>query len=106
MMTATAKLPNNLCGHFPERCHMKRTLMTIAIVGLAMLTAKDAFGGPFCWFGRRAAAPTAPVATARTEGGYRAYSYEPGMTQPAAGARVRTAKPGYLDARTKALGAY
>jgi hypothetical protein len=85
---------------------MKRTLLTIAIVGLAMLAAKDAFAGPFCWFGRRAAAPAVPVATAQAQGGYRAYSYEPGMTQPAPRARVRTAKPGYMDARTKALGAY
>ena len=70
-----------------------------------MLTAGDAFAGPFCFRGRRAA-PAAPVATARADG-YRVYSYEPGIA-PAlnTGVRTQTAKPPYLDARSKALGRY
>ena len=53
------------------------------------------------------AAPTAPAppAAARADSGYRTYSYEPGMTTRSYGSsRVRS--PGYLDARTKALGRY
>jgi len=84
---------------------MKRTLLTVIVLGLAMLTAKDVFAGPFGWFGRRAA-PAAPAATARAQGGTRVYSYEPGMYQPAPQMRVRTVKPGYLDAGRKVRGVY
>jgi hypothetical protein len=56
------------------------------------------------------AAPAAPIApappaAARADSGYRTFSYEPGMTTRSYG-RSRVRSPGFLDARTKALGRY
>jgi hypothetical protein len=50
----------------------------------------------------------APVATARAEAGYRAFSYEPttGVGVNVRTYRARPAQPGYLNAGTKALGRY
>jgi hypothetical protein len=86
---------------------MKRNLLTIAVVGLAMLTASEAFAGPFGLFRWRREVPVAPQATVTARDGYRTYSYEPGMT--AEGNRAparRTFRAPYLDARSKALGQY
>ena len=87
---------------------MKRALLTITIIGAAMLTASDAFAGPLCGRGQRLARRAAPVTTARATDGYRAYSYEPGAVQPSAsyGFRLRKTRAPYLDATSKALGRY
>ena len=86
---------------------MKRILLSIAVFGLATLIASEAFAaGRGCrrgWVAR----PAAPVATAQAEGGYRAYSYEPGAAAaPARAYRAppRTVREPYLDATSKALG--
>jgi hypothetical protein len=43
--------------------------------------------------------------TARAEGGYRTYSYEPGPVYRSQGRRrYSPSRPSYLDARSKALG--
>lgn len=84
---------------------MKRILLTVTVIGLALLTASEAFAaGGRCRRGY--AAPAAPVTTAQAAGGYRTYSYEPGMAPAAtyrAPARVG-ARPSFLDAASKALG--
>ncbi len=50
----------------------------------------------------------APVAVARVENAYRAFSYQPGTTMNVGVVRrvTRVAQPGYLNAGTKALGKY
>lgn len=84
---------------------MKKVLLTIAVIGLAMLTTSDVFAANRRCRSRGVAAPAAPVATAQA-GGYRAYSYEPGMAASARTYRSSAGRsqPPYLNAASKALG--
>ena len=87
---------------------MKKVMITIVALGLVTLAAGDALAAPrrFRIF-RPVAAQPAPGA-ARIETGYRAFSYEPGPTPMVRVTRGFTpaAKPGWMNATTKALGKY
>lgn len=81
---------------------MKRVILLIVAVGLALVVAQDATAGPFSWLRRRTVTPTyvrpAPVATVRAEEGYRTFSYQP---QPQA-----TALPMYQTNRGRKMNAW
>ena len=89
---------------------MKKLILTVVAVGLATVLATEAQAGPFAWLrrGHPVMVRPAPVATARPEGGYRAFSYEPGpvVTMPATRGFTRANRPAYTNATTKALGKY
>lgn len=89
---------------------MKRLILTVVAVGLAMVLATEAQAGPFAWLrrGRPVMVRPAPVATVRAEEGYRSFSYEPGpaVAVPATRGFTRAKQPGYMSATTKALGKY
>jgi hypothetical protein len=86
---------------------MSKVLTVCALaMGLLLATVGDGYAGPVQKSPVQAppapAAPPAPMA--RAEGGYRAFSYEPGMTYRPTGRRAGMGRPAYLDARSKALG--
>ena len=92
---------------------MKKFILTVVAVGLATVLATEAQAGPFGWFrrGRPVMVQPAPVATVRTNEGYRSFSYEPGepglaVTVRATRTFTRANQPGYTNATTKALGKY
>lgn len=76
---------------------------TAALVAVAMLSGDaQAAGRGRCRGGYVAAA--APVTTAQAGGGYRTYSYEPGPVYRSPSRAGASARPSFLDARSKALG--
>jgi hypothetical protein len=86
---------------------MKKLMLTVVAVGLAMVMVADASAGIFGW--RRRAAPVyvqpAPAATAQVQPGYRAFSYEPAapVVRYQAAGRA-TGGRAYESAINKALG--
>jgi len=85
---------------------MKKLIITTVVLTLATLATSDAFAaGRRCGRYAPVAVQPAPVAVARAESGYRAFSYQPGTTMNVQRA-TRAAQPGYLNAGTKALGRY
>ena len=80
----------------------------VALVLAVVLSAGTVFGGeaksPVQSPVQAPKAPPPPTA-ARADSGYRTYSYEPGATNRSY-SRGGLRTPGYLDARTKALGRY
>lgn len=94
---------------------MKRFILTTVVLGLAAFTATEAYAWPFGGrrFVYRAAPAPAPVATARAEGGYRTYSYQPAPTYyapryfaPTYRGPMPMNQRGFGDATAKALGKY
>jgi len=86
---------------------MKKLILTVVAVGLAMVMATDASAGIFGW--RRRAAPVysqpAPAATAQMNQGYRAFSYEPAPAAPVyLTYRTNTGGKAYTNATNKSLG--
>lgn len=89
---------------------MKKVILTVAALGLAVLMVTEAQAGPFGWFRRGRPvyvqpAPAAAQAVVPAQTGVRAYSYEPA---PAA-LLYRTYRGGgagraYENATNKALG--
>jgi hypothetical protein len=88
---------------------MKKLILTVVAVGLATVLATEAQAGPLGWFrrGRPVMVRQAPVATVRTEAGYRTFSYEPGAPVIVrARGFTRGNQPAYTNATNKALGKY
>ena len=88
---------------------MKKLIITAVVLTLATLATSNAFAaGRRCRSYAPVAVQPAPVAVARAESGYRAFSYQPGTTMNVGVIRpaTRAAQPGYLNAGTKALGKY
>lgn len=86
---------------------MKKLILTVVAVGLAMVMVTDASAGIFRW--RRRAAPVyvqpAPAATAQVQPGYRTYSYQPAAPTVRYQTRSRgTGGRAYESAINKALG--
>ena len=86
---------------------MKKLILTVVAVGLAMMMVTDASAGIFRW--RRRAAPVyvqpAPAAAAEAQPGYRAFSYEPAAPVARYGAPARrTGGHAYENAINKSLG--
>lgn len=87
---------------------MKKLILTVVAVGLATVLATEAQAGPFAWLrrGRPVMVRPAPMATVRTDAGYRAFSYEPGPAVTVRAPAVRRNQPAFTNATTKALGKY
>ena len=88
---------------------MKKLMITAVVLTLATFATSDAFaGGRRCRTYAPVAVQPAPVAVARAENGYRAFSYQPGATTNVGVVRrtTRATQPGYMNAGTKALGKY
>ena len=88
---------------------MKKLMITAVVLTLATLATSDAFAaGRRCRTYAPVAVQPAPVAVARAENGYRAFSYQPGATTNVGVVRrtTRATQPGYMNAGTKALGKY
>jgi hypothetical protein len=87
---------------------MKKLILTVVAVGLATVLATEAQASPFAWFrrGRPVMVRQAPVATVRTEAGYRTFSYEPGTPVIVRAPAVRHNQPAYTNATNKTLGKY
>lgn len=89
---------------------MKKLILTVVAVGLAIVLATEAQAGPFAWLrrGRPVMVRPAPVATVPAEQGYRAFSYQPGpvVTAPATRGFTRAKQPAYMNATNKMLGKY
>jgi len=87
---------------------MKKLLITAVVLTLATLATSDAFAAGRCRTYAPVAVQPAPVAVARAEDGYRAFSYQPGATMNVGVVRrtTRASQPGYMNAGTKALGKY
>ena len=88
---------------------MKKLILTVVAVGLAMVMVTDASAGIFRW--RRRAAPVyvqpAPAATAQVQPG-RTFSYEPAAPVVRYQMRGRNGGggPAYTNAINKSLGRY
>ena len=88
---------------------MKKLILTTLVLALATLATSNAFAaGRRCRTYAPVAVQPAPVAVARAENGYRAFSYQPGAATNVGVVRrtTRAAQPGYMNAGTKATGRY
>jgi hypothetical protein len=89
---------------------MKKFLITAVVMGAAIFVAGTAEAGRRPCRAYRTYAPVAvqpaPVATAQAQTGYRAFSYQPTDTVVRRSVPMRAARPGYLNAGTKASGRY
>lgn len=90
-------------GRVLERVFTMLKFIATSVLGLGLLI----FAAGACHAGpvqkSPVQAPPAP-ATARAEGGYRTYSYEPGAAYRPYRRTGSFSRPSYMDARSKALG--
>jgi hypothetical protein len=89
---------------------MKKVILTVAALGLAVLTVTEAQAGPFGWFRRGRPvyvqpAPAAAQAVVPAQTGVRAFSYEPATAAPVYRTyRTNTGGAAYINAINKSLG--
>lgn len=81
-------------------------LLCSAVVGaMCLVCSADVCQADCCAAGGKSPVQAPAPMTARADGGYRTYSYEPGPVYRSQGrGRFSPSRPSYFDARSKALG--